>query len=99
MAVEVFKLFGSIFVNNDEANASISKTNEKASNTASTFSKGIKTAAKWGVAIVGGTSAAAGGMMKFAQTTASTSDNVDKMSQKIGISRQTYQELDFRPEN
>lgn len=95
MAVEVFKLFGSIFVNNDEANASISKTNEKASNTASTFSKGIKTAAKWGVAIVGGTSAAAGGMMKFAQTTASTADNVDKMSQKIGISRQTYQELDF----
>lgn len=95
MAVEVFKLFGSIFVNNEEANKSISKTDEKASGVASTLGKGVKTAAKWGAAIVGGATAAAGGMMKFAQSAASTTDNVDKMSQKIGISRQAYQELDF----
>ena len=95
MAVEVFKLFGSIFVNNDEANKSIAKTDEKASGVASTLGKGVKTAAKWGAAIVGGATAAAGGMMKFAQSAASTTDNVDKMSQKIGISRQAYQELDF----
>lgn len=95
MAVEVFKLFGSIFVNNDEANKSIAKTDEKASGVASTLGKGVKTAAKWGAAIVGGATAAAGGMMKFAQSAASTADNVDKMSQKIGISRQAYQELDF----
>lgn len=95
MAVEVFKLFGSIFVNNEEANKSISKTDEKASGVASTLGKGVKTAAKWGAAIVGGATAAAGGMMKFAQSAASTTDNVDKMSQKIGVSRQAYQELDF----
>lgn len=95
MAVEVFKLFGSIFVNNDEANKSIAKTDEKASGVASTLGKGVKTAAKWGAAIVGGASAAAGGLMKMAQSSASTADNVDKMSQKIGISRQAYQELDF----
>lgn len=29
MAVEIFKLFGSIFVNNDEANKSISETEKK----------------------------------------------------------------------
>lgn len=95
MAVEVFKLFGSIFVNNEEANKSIAKTDEKASGVASTLGKGVKTAAKWGAAIVGGASAAAGGLMKMAQSSASTADNVDKMSQKIGISRQAYQELDF----
>ena len=95
MAVEVFKLFGSIFVNNEEANKSISKTDEKASGVASTLGKGVATAAKWSAAIVGGATAAAGGMMKMAQSTASTADNVDKMSQKIGISRQAYQELDF----
>lgn len=95
MAVEVFKLFGSIFVNNEEANKSISKTDEKASGVASTLGKGVATAAKWSAAIVGGATAAAGGMMKFAQSTASNADNVDKMSQKIGISRQAYQELDF----
>lgn len=95
MAVEIFKLFGSIFVNNDEANKSISKTDEKAKGVASTLGNGVKTAAKWGAAVVGGASAAVGGMMKMAQSSASAADNVDKMSQKIGISRQAYQELDF----
>ena len=95
MAVEIFKLFGSIFVNNDEANRSISKTDEKASSVASTLGKGVKTAAKWGAALVGGASAAAGGIMKLAESSASTADHVDKMSQKIGLSRQAYQELDF----
>lgn len=33
--------------------------------------------------------------MKMATSSASTADNIDKMSQKIGISRQAYQELDF----
>ena len=95
MAVEIFKLFGSIFVNNDEANKSISKTDEKASGVASTLGKGVQTAAKWGAAIVGSATAAAGGMLKMAESSASTADHVDKMSQKIGLSRQAYQELDF----
>lgn len=95
MAVEIFKLFGSIFVNNDEANKSIAKTDDKAKGVASTLGNGVKTAAKWSAAIVGGAAAAAGGLMKMAQSSASTADTVDKMSQKIGISRQAYQELDF----
>ena len=95
MAVEIFKLFGSIFVNNDEANKSISKTDSKAKGVAETLGKGIKTAAKWSAAIVGGASAAVGGMMKMATSSASTADHIDKMSQKIGISRKAYQELDF----
>ncbi len=58
MAVEIFKLFGSIFVNNDEANKSISDTDKKAKNTHSTLGSGIKAAAKWGAAIT----TAAGGV-------------------------------------
>lgn len=95
MAVEIFKLFGSIFVNNDEANKSIAKTDEKAKGVASTLGNSIKTAAKWSAAIVGGAAAAAGGLVKMAQSSAATADNIDKMSQKIGVSRQAYQELDF----
>ena len=91
----MFKLFGSIFVNNDEANKSISKTDSKARGVASTFGKGIKTAAKWGVGILGGATAAAGGLMKVAEKSAETTDHIDKMSQKIGVSRKAYQELDF----
>lgn len=51
MAVEVFKLFGSIFVNNDEANKSLAKTEEKAKSTHGTFASGVATVAKWGAAV------------------------------------------------
>ncbi len=95
MAVEVFKLFGSIFVNNDEANKSISDTDKKAKGAHGTLASGVKTAAKWGAAVVCGATAAASGLTAMATSAASTADNVDKMSQKIGISRQSYQELDF----
>lgn len=95
MAVEVFKLFGSIFVDNEKANQSLHKTDKKASGVAGTLGKGIKTAAKWGAAILGGATVAAGGLFKVAKGSAETGDHIDKMSQKIGISRKTYQELDF----
>ena len=53
MAVEIFKLFGSIFVNNDEANKSIAETEKKGKGVAATLGNGIKTAGKWGAAMVG----------------------------------------------
>ena len=56
--MEIFKLFGSIFVDNEEANKSISKTEEKAGGLASKLGGGIKTAAKWGAAIAAGAAAA-----------------------------------------
>lgn len=95
MAVEIFKLFGSIFVDSDKAEKSIEETDKKAQSTHSTLGSGIKTAAKWGAAVVSGATAAAGGLISVAQSSASTADNVDKMSQKIGVSREAYQELSF----
>lgn len=95
MAVEIFKLFGSIFVNNDEANKSIAKTDEKASGVASTLGNGVKKAAKWGAAVVGGATAAATGLTALASKTAESADEVDKMSQKLGLSREAYQEWDY----
>ena len=56
--MEIFKLFGSIFINSDEANKSISKTEEKVGGLASKLGGGIKTAAKWGTAIAAGAAAA-----------------------------------------
>lgn len=95
MAVEIFKLFGSIFVNNDEANKSIAKTDEKASGVANTLGNGVKKAAKWGAAVVGGATAAATGLTALASKTAESADEVDKMSQKLGLSREAYQEWDY----
>lgn len=93
--MEIFKLFGSIFIDNEEANKSISKTEEKAEGLGSKLGNGIKTAAKWGTAIVGGATAAAGGLMDVATKTAETTDRIDKMSQKLGLSREGFQEWDF----
>jgi phage-related minor tail protein len=55
--VELFRLFGSIFVDNDEANKSIAKTDDNAKKTSGTFTNMIGTVGKWGVAI--GTAAGA----------------------------------------
>ena len=62
MALEVFKLFGSIFINTDEADTSISKTEKKASSFKESLGKCISTAGKWGAAVVGGATAAAGAL-------------------------------------
>jgi phage-related protein len=93
--MEIFRLFGSIFINSDEAEKSISRTEEKAESLGSKLGNGIKTAAKWGTAIVGGATAAAGGLMAVATKTAATTDRIDKLSQKIGLSRQGFQEWEF----
>lgn len=93
--MEIFKLFGSILVDNEEANKSIAKTEEKAEGLGSKLGKGIQTAAKWGTAIVGGATVAAGAMLGMATKTAETTDRIDKMSQKLGLSREGFQEWDF----
>lgn len=93
--MEIFKLFGSILINSDEADKSLSKTDEKGKSIASTLGSGIKTAAKFGAAVVGAAATAATGMVKMATDSASAADEIDKMSQKIGVSREGYQELAF----
>lgn len=93
--MELFRILGIIAVNNKDANSAIDETSEKAEGFGSKLKKGVSTVAKWGTAVVGGATAAAGALVKFAESSASTADHVDKMSQKIGISRQAYQELDF----
>lgn len=93
--MDLFKLVGTIAINNSEANSQIEGTTEKASTFSSKLSSGIGTVAKWGTAIAGGATVAGTALVGFATKSASTADNIDKMSQKIGISRQAYQELDF----
>lgn len=93
--MELFKLLGTIAVDTEEADQAIDGTTEKASSFGEKLKSGIGTAAKWGTAIVAGAGAAATAMTKFATKSASTADTIDKMSQKIGISRTAYQELDF----
>ena len=95
MAQSIFSLFGEVFVNTDKAEESLHKTEEKAGGVGNTLAKGIGTAAKWGAAIVGASTAAAGAAMNVASKASDTADNIDKMSQKIGISAESYQEWSY----
>ena len=90
--MEIFKLFGRILIDSNEAEASMQKTDSKAKELAGVLGNGIKTAAKWGAALVAGATAAAGALMGVANKAAESADEVDKMSQKIGLSKEGFQE-------
>lgn len=64
--MELFKLFGTIFIDNDDANKSISKTEEKAEGLSSKLGSGMKTAAKWGAGLAAGAATAAAGAVAAA---------------------------------
>ena len=93
--MELFKLFGTIAINGQDAIKDIEGTTAKASGLGDKMKTGIATAAKWGTAIVAGAAAAGAGVMKLAMNSATAADEIDKMSQKIGLSKEGYQEWSY----
>ena len=100
MAVEIFKLFGSIFVNNDEANKSIAETEKKGKGVAATLGNGIKTAGKWGAAMVGGAAAGVGALSTVAESTREYRTEMGKLDTAFTTNKfsaadakQTYSDL------
>lgn len=93
--MEVFKLFGSIFVNTDDADKSLQKTEKNAEGLAAKFGNGVKAAAKWGAAIAAAATTTGAAIFGLATSAAGTADEIDKMSQKIGISAEAFQEWDY----
>lgn len=93
--MNIFKLVGSIFVDAEEANKSLKKTDEKAQGLGGKLLDVGKKAAKFGAAAVAGAGAAAGAIFGVAQKAAASADEIDKMSQKIGLSREAYQEMAY----
>ena len=95
MVIEIFKLFGSILVDSTEAERSIGKVEKGAQGLAGKLGNAIGVAAKVGAAVVAGAGVAAGALYGMANKAAGATDRIDKMSQKIGISRKGFQEWDF----
>lgn len=93
--IELFKLLGSILVNNSEANKNIEETDSKAKTLGERLGGGIKTAAKWGAALTGAAAGAGAALFGIAKKSADATDRIDKLSQKIGISRKGFQELEY----
>lgn len=104
--MELFKLFGTIAVNTGDAEKSIDGVSSKAGKLGESMQKVGSKVSNVGSKVSGvgkkltksvtlPVAAAGTALIGFANKSASTADNIDKMSQKIGISRQAYQELDF----
>lgn len=96
--MEIFKLFGSILVDTDQADKSISKTDDKALDLGKTLSKGAQAAGAFGLALAGGAAAAGTAMLAVANDTAAAADEIDKASIRMGVSAEYFQELKYAAE-
>lgn len=95
MAMEIFKLVGSIFIDTDKANDSLQKTDKKASTVGETLGKVGKGALQF-ASIAGGAMLAVGGAaLGVANNVAETADEIDKASIRMGIDAESYQELAY----
>lgn len=97
--MDLFDLFARIFLDSSEYEKGLGESEKKAESFGSKLKKGLGTAAKIGGAAIAAVGAAAGAMgtafVKGAGEVAAYGDQIDKMSQKMGISAQAYQEWDF----
>lgn len=91
---EIFRLFGSILIDSTEADKSLSKTDSGAKKVQETLGKAVTGAAKFAAGAAAAMTAAGTAVFKFADSVASVGDNIDKQSQKLGLSAKAYQEWD-----
>lgn len=96
--MELFRLFGSIFVNNSDAIDSIDQVDGAAENTGSNLGKMIGTAAKWGAGIAVGVGGAVVGLLGLASAASDTASEIADMSVRTGLSTTRLQELKFASE-
>lgn len=98
MAANLFKLVGSIYVDTDKANESLSKTDQKAEGVGNKLAGAGKKAAALGGAVAAAAGVAIGAMKNQADATAEAADAIDKGSQKMGIGAEEYQKLSYAAE-
>lgn len=94
----LFDLEAVIRLDSDQFENGVKKAEKSGSSLATSLKSGLATAAKVGAAAVGALTAASGalytGITAAAGSVAAYGDNIDKMSQKMGMSAEAYQEWD-----
>ena len=95
MALEIFKLVGSVFVDTDKANDSLSKTDKKASGVASTLGTLVSGAGKVALGVAGAAAAVGTATIAMANDVSKSADEIDKASIRMGVDTTTYQELAY----
>ena len=89
----LFKLVGSVFIDNEAANESLSKTEDKANSVGQTLLSGAKKAGQFAAGLATAATGAVAGLTKVASSAAESMDVVDKASQRMGVSAEQYQEM------
>lgn len=96
--MNVLELFASIILDTSDYEKSLDDAGKETSNFGDKLKNGLATAAKVGAAAIGALTTAAtdvtGAVIKGAGEVAAYGDNIDKMSQKMGLSAEAYQEWD-----
>jgi len=95
MALEIFKLVGSVFVDTDKANDSLQKVDKNASKVAEGFGKAGKVVGAVGAAIGTAIVGAGTAVVNMANETSEMADTIDKASIRMGIGAERYQELAY----
>lgn len=93
--MELFRLFGSVVIDNDDAIKSLKEADKQARDSKRAFRDMGDTIKKMGkiaaVGVIGATTALVG----LAKKSAAAGDEIHKGSQRMGISTDAYQELDY----
>lgn len=95
MALEIFKLVGSVFVDTDKANQSLQKTDKNAESFGATLGKVGKGALKFATVAGGAMLTVSGAVVGVANNVAETADEIDKASIRMNVSAESYQELAY----
>lgn len=93
--MEIFKLVGSIMVDSAEANKSIQKTEKNTMNLGKSLSNGVTTATKWAAGLTAAAAGVGAAMVAAAKGVTADLDAIDKGSQRMGITAESYQELAY----
>ena len=93
--MDLFKLVGSIFVDNEQANNSLAKTDKEANKVGTSFKDVAGKTAKACTAMVTGASAVVTAVVGLADNAAGAADEIDKGSIRMGISTDKYQEFAY----
>ncbi len=96
--MDVFDLYAKIALDTSEYESGLEGASGKTSSFASKLKSGLGTACKVGAAAIGAVTTAvgavSGAIAKGVSDVAAYGDNIDKMSQKMGMSAESYQEWD-----
>jgi len=93
--MEIFKLIGSVMVDTAEAEKSLAKTEKSAEGVGNKLADGAKTAGKWAAGVATAAVAVGGAMIGAAKETSAELDVIDKASQRMKMSAESYQELAY----